>query len=111
MLGAGTYSAFVELRMSAMIKRTEDEDIDLAALCKALGHPARIAIVRYLAEQGKCVFGDLSEQISLAPSTVSQHVTILKEAGLIVASAREQRMCYCINPDRMGLLKRLVKGL
>lgn len=91
--------------------RKDDEDTDLAALCKALGHPARVAIVRYLAEQGKCVFGDLSEQIPLAPSTVSQHVTILKEAGLILASADEQRMCYCINPDRMSLLKRLIRTI
>jgi ArsR family transcriptional regulator len=42
---------------------------------------------------------------------VSQHVTTLKESGLILASAEEQRMCYCINPDRMKLLKRLIKTL
>jgi DNA-binding transcriptional ArsR family regulator len=94
-----------------MTRRTEAEDVDLAALCKALGHPARVAIVRYLADQGTCIFGDLSEQIPLAPSTVSQHVTTLKESGLILASAEEQRMCYCINPDRMKLLKRLIKTL
>ena len=94
-----------------MSRANDDEDIDLAALCKALGHPARVTIVRYLAEQGTCIFGDLSEQLPLAPSTVSQHVTILKEAGLIHASAKEQRMCYCVNPDRMGLLKRLIKLL
>jgi ArsR family transcriptional regulator len=94
-----------------MTRRTEAEDVDLAALCKALGHPARVAIVRYLADQGTCIFGGLSEQIPLAPSTVSQHVTTLKESGLILASAEEQRMCYCINPDRMKLLKRLIKTL
>jgi ArsR family transcriptional regulator, arsenate/arsenite/antimonite-responsive transcriptional repressor len=90
---------------------SEEEDIDLAALCKALGHPARIAIVRYLAEQGECVFGNLSEQIPLAASTVSQHVAVLKEAGLVSASADQQRMCYCVNVDRIKLLKRLVGSL
>ena len=89
----------------------DEDDIDLAALCKALGHPVRVAIVRYLAEQGTCVFGDLSEQMPLAPSTVSQHVTVLKEAGILSASADQQRMCYCLNRDRMRLLKRLIKGL
>ncbi|MGH8174963.1 MAG: ArsR/SmtB family transcription factor [Steroidobacter sp.] len=94
-----------------MNRTTDEDDTDLAALCKALGHPARVAIVRCLAEQGTCIFGDLSEQIPLAPSTVSQHVTMLKEAGLVLASADEQRMCYCINRDRMNLLKRLIKTL
>jgi ArsR family transcriptional regulator len=89
----------------------EDIDIDLAALCKAMGHPARISIVRYLSERGECVFGNLSDHVPLAPSTVSQHVTVLKEAGLVLASADQQRTCYCINPDRIGLLKRLIETL
>jgi ArsR family transcriptional regulator len=94
-----------------MSQETEDQDLDLAALCKALGHPARVAIVRYLSEQGECVFGNLSDHIPLAPSTVSQHLTVLKEAGLVLASADQQRMCYCMNPHRIKLLKRLVKSL
>lgn len=94
-----------------MAKSSEDDDIDLAALCKALGHPARVTIVRYLARQGECVFGALSDRLPLAPSTVSQHVTVLKEAGLVLASADEQRMCYCVNPDRIRLLKRLIDTL
>jgi ArsR family transcriptional regulator len=94
-----------------MTRASDEEDIDLAALCKALGHPARVAIVHYLSEQGTCFFGDLSEVIPLAPSTVSQHLTVLKESGLLLASADEQRMCYCLNRHRMSLLKRLVKAL
>lgn len=84
---------------------------DLAALLKALAHPARIEILRHLANHGTCYFGDLSEIVQLAPSTTSQHVKVLKEAGLVIGSAEEQRTCYCVNADRVAVLKRLVERL
>ncbi len=90
---------------------TGASDAEVAVLCKALAHPARVRIVRHLAGHGTCYFGDLSPVVSLSPSTVSQHVTVLKEAGLILGQADERRVCYCINPDRLGLLKRLIQGL
>ncbi len=80
-------------------------------LCKALAHPARVQLLRYLAQEGTCYFGSLSEVVGLAPSTTSQHVRVLKEAGLLLGSAEEQRTCYCVNPDRLAVLKRLVKAL
>ena len=86
-------------------------DGELAALCKALGHPARVRILRHLAGHGTCFFGDLAPVVSLSPSTVSQHVTMLKEAGLIMSWADERRVCYCVNPDRLVLLKRLITEL
>jgi ArsR family transcriptional regulator len=89
-------------------------DIDpeqLAMLCKALGHPARVRLLKHLADFGACFFGNLSDVLPLAPSTVSQHVTILKEAGLIEGSSDEQRVCYCINPEKLALLKQLVGSL
>jgi ArsR family transcriptional regulator len=95
-------------------RRSKPEPIDvddLAALMKALGHSARIEILRHLADHGTCYFGDLSEVTGLAPSTTSQHVTVLKEAGLVIGSAEEQRTCYCINADRLAVLKRLVGNL
>jgi ArsR family transcriptional regulator len=84
---------------------------DLAALMKALAHPARIEILRHLADHGTCYFGDLSEVVELAPSTTSQHVKVLKEAGLVIGSAEDQRTCYCVNADRVALLKQLVERL
>jgi ArsR family transcriptional regulator len=84
---------------------------DLAALLKALAHPARIEILRHLADHGTCYFGDLSELVELAPSTISQHVKVLKDAGLVIGSAEDQRTCYCVNADRVALLKRLVERL
>lgn len=53
----------------------------------------------------------LADILPLAPSTISQHVTILKEAGLICASSDEQRVCYCVNPERLQQLKALIGGL
>lgn len=83
----------------------------VASLCKALAHPARVQLLQYLARQGTCYFGNLSEIVGLAPSTTSEHVKILKEAGLVLGSAEEQRTCYCVNPARLALLKRLVSEL
>jgi len=83
----------------------------LALLLKALAHPARIRLLQHLAQHGTCYFGNLSDVVELAPSTTSQHVKVLKDAGLVLGSAEEQRTCYCVNPDRLALLKRLVQAL
>jgi ArsR family transcriptional regulator len=92
----------------------EPEPLDageLATLFKALAHPARVELLRHLASHGTCYFGDLSEVVGLAPSTTSQHVKILKDAGLVLGSPEDQRTCYCVNTDRLAVLKRLVGGL
>lgn len=91
-----------------------DDDLqaeELAVLCKALAHPARVQLLQYLTRQGTCYFGSLADVVGLAPSTTSQHVKVLREAGLLLGSAEEQRTCYCVNPDRLAVLKRLVKAL
>jgi ArsR family transcriptional regulator, arsenate/arsenite/antimonite-responsive transcriptional repressor len=84
---------------------------DFARMCKALGHPARVQLLKYLSAYGACYFGSLAEVLPLAASTISQHVTILKEAGLICGSSDEQRVCYCVNPDRLAQLKGLMASL
>ncbi len=84
---------------------------EIAMLCKALAHPARVQLLRYLAAYGACYFGSLADVLPLAPSTISQHVTILKHAGLILGSSDEQRVCYCVNPERLSKLKQLIGGL
>jgi ArsR family transcriptional regulator len=91
-----------------------EEELDaeeLAVLLKALAHPARIRLLQHLARHGTCYFGNLSDVVELAPSTTSQHVKVLKDAGLVLGSAEEQRTCYCVNPDRVAVLKRLVEAL
>lgn len=92
----------------------DDEPLDaeeLAVLFKALAHPARVQLLRHLARHGSCYFGSLSDLTGLAASTTSQHMKILKDAGLVLGSAEEQRTCYCVNPDRLAVLKRLVEAL
>ena len=70
---------------------------DLAAFSKALSHPARIAILKVLAQHNECICGEIVDILPLAQSTVSQHLKELKMAGLIDGSIDGPRSCYCIN--------------
>jgi DNA-binding transcriptional ArsR family regulator len=69
----------------------------LARYAKALAHPARIAILQYLAKQEGCMCGDIVEVLPLSQSTVSQHLKELKEAGLIKGEIEGVKVCYCID--------------
>ena len=73
-------------------------DEELARLAKALGHPARIAILRTLNERRECVCGEIVETMPLAQATVSQHLKVLKEAGLVQGEVDGPRVCYCVDP-------------
>jgi len=73
-------------------------DNRLARYAKALGHPARVAILRLLAKRQSCVCGDIVQELPISQSTVSQHLKELKEAGLIQGEIDGPRVCYCINP-------------
>jgi ArsR family transcriptional regulator, arsenate/arsenite/antimonite-responsive transcriptional repressor len=70
---------------------------DLAAFAKALSHPARIAILKVLAQKNECICGEIVDVLPLAQSTVSQHLKELKTAGLIDGTVDGPRSCYCIN--------------
>jgi ArsR family transcriptional regulator, arsenate/arsenite/antimonite-responsive transcriptional repressor len=70
---------------------------DLAAFAKAIAHPARIAILKVLAQRNECICGEIVAVLPLAQSTVSQHLKELKNAGLINGSVDGPRSCYCIN--------------
>ncbi len=74
-----------------------ERDILLSEWCKALAHPARIAILRTLAAKKECICGDLVTDLPLAQSTVSQHLKALKEAGLIQGEVDGPRSKYCIH--------------
>ena len=88
-----------------------DDDEALALLAKALGHPARVRILRLLIERNACVCGDIVDHLPLAQSTVSQHLKQLKDAGLIQGEIDGPRVCYCINPVVLKRLKVLIAGL
>ena len=70
---------------------------DLAAFAKAIGHPARIAILKILATKNACICGEIVDVLPLAQATVSQHLKALKEAGLIQGTIDGPKICYCIN--------------
>lgn len=86
-------------------------DEELAALGKAVGHPVRAGIVRFLARQEGCLYGDLTDRLPLANSTVSQHLKVLREAGLVRGEVEGPRVCYCIDPNGLKRLKLLVAAL
>jgi len=86
-------------------------DMELATLAKALGHPARVQIVRFLLSRDSCMCGDIVDHLPLAQSTVSQHLKMLKEAGLIRGTIDGPRVCYCVEARVLGRLKELVSGL
>jgi ArsR family transcriptional regulator len=88
-----------------------EADAELAMLAKALGHPARVQILRLLVRKEVCICGEIVEELPLAQSTVSQHLKVLKEAGLIRGDIEGPRVCYCIEPKALRRLKALVGGL
>ncbi len=86
-------------------------DEELANLAKALGHPARVKILRRLARDNKCICGEIVDGLDLAQSTVSQHLKMLKEAGLIRGEIDGPRICYCIEPQALRRLRALIGSL
>lgn len=83
----------------------------LARFAKAMGHPARIAILKFLAEQESCFFGDIHEVLPIAKATVSQHLAELKNAGLIQGEIMPPKVKYCINRENWELAKRMFAEL
>lgn len=83
----------------------------LAEYAKALGHPARVAIVRFLLASETCFAGVIADALPLAASTVSQHLQKLKESGLIQGDIDGPRVCYCVNRAALAELKALVAAL
>ena len=86
-------------------------DMQLAELARALSHPARVAIVRHLATRGTCVCGQIVDVLPLAQATVSQHLKVLKEAGLVQGEVDGPRTCYCVNPETVKRFQSLVASL
>ena len=78
----------------------------LATLAKALGHPARIAILDYLLKVDNCICGDIVNELPLAQPTISQHLKELKNAGLIKGSVERNAICYCIDETVLEILQK-----
>lgn len=84
---------------------------ELAQIAKALGHPARIAIVQHLLKVNKCICGDIVNEINLAQPTISRHLKELKEVGLIKGTIEGTSICYCINGEKWHEVSGLLNNL
>jgi DNA-binding transcriptional ArsR family regulator len=82
-----------------------------ALLCKALCHPARIKIIQYLKQIDQCLCGTIVDTLPLSQSTVSQHLKVLKEAGLIHGEIDGPRTCYCLDLETFGKFKKMAAEL
>ena len=82
-----------------------------AAMCKALGHPARVMIINYLKKIDRCLCGDIVELLPLAQSTVSQHLKCLKDAGLIKGEVEGPKTCYCLDKTMLDKFTLMVDAL
>ncbi len=81
------------------------DDAQLAAMAKAIGHPVRVRILRLLAERQTCATGDVVAELPLAQSTVSEHLRILRDAGLIQGEIEGPRTSYCLNVGGLAAFK------
>jgi ArsR family transcriptional regulator len=80
----------------------------IAAVAKALAHPARIRIIAVLLSRSGCIGGDIVDEVGLAQSTVSEHLRILKASGLVVGAIEHPRICYSLDPEALAPLQALI---
>lgn len=88
-------------------KKYSEEQERMARFAKAMGHPARMAILQFLARQENCFFGDIHEELPIAKATVSQHLKELKDAGLIQGEIEAPKVKYCINRENWEIARRM----
>jgi len=85
------------------------EDLrEISAFFKVLSHPARLAVLRYLAQTRTCISGDISGELPLSRTTVQQHLAGLKKAGFIKGEIKGVKTNYCLNPENIGKIKQLM---
>lgn len=97
----------IKRRIGMKEKQYTTEQEQIARFAKAMGHPARMAILAFLAKQDSCFFGDIHEELPIAKATVSQHLKELKEAGLIQGEIETPKVRYCINRENWELARKL----
>ena len=90
-----------------MDKKYAIEQEQMARFAKAMGHPARVAILEFLARQECCYFGNIHEELPIAKATVSQHLKELKDAGLIQGEIETPKVKYCINRENWDMARQL----
>lgn len=89
----------------------QDQDERLVQVFKALGNPLRMKLVRYMAEHPQCITGDLVAASDMAQSTVSEHLKVLREAGIVSGAVDGPARCYCLNAETLAWLREQVAFL
>ena len=83
----------------------------IAAIAKALAHPARVRIIAFLLSRPGCIGGDIVDQVGLAQSTVSEHLRILKDAGIVTGTIAYPRICYALDPSALAPMQGLIEAI
>ncbi len=96
--------------MPLVVKKYTEKQELIAKYGNALGHPVRVAILQLLSKQSCCYHGDMSDELPIANSTLSQHLKVLKEAGLIQGEIEPPKVKYCINKENWNLVKGIFIG-
>lgn len=84
-----------------------DEANQIAAIAKVLAHPARVAILQYISTQESCICNDIVDEIGLAQATISQHLKVINDAGLLKGNFQGKSLCYCLNVERFQEIQEL----
>ena len=92
-------------------KLFEEKEVKLAKICKALGHPARVRILEFLLKEKTASCNQIVEQLPLAQSTVSQHLSEMKIAGLLDSTGRRTSMIYSVNKDNLAISQKMLSAL
>lgn len=87
------------------------QTLDLARIFKALGHPARVAILEFLARQTTCICGDIVSELPLSQASISRHLSELKQVNLIQGTVSGTSVCYCLNKDYLPLIDQFINQL
>ncbi|WP_306006854.1 ArsR/SmtB family transcription factor [Aquicoccus porphyridii] len=99
------------LNRNDLVSSPADKTEQVAALAKALAHPARVRIIAFLLSRPGCIGGDIVDQVGLAQSTVSEHLRILKEAGIVQGRIDYPRICYSLDPAALAPLQTLLESI
>jgi len=92
-------------------RSTEEQENNFARIAKALGHPIRLRIITILKNTKGCICGDIVDQLPISQATVSQHLKVLKDAGIIRGEISGPATCYCLEPTTMKYFKEMVKKI
>ena len=79
-----------------------DTHNEIAAIAKVFAHPARVAILQYVSQQQNCICNDIVNEVGLSQPTISQHLQVIKNAGLLKGTTKGKNLCYCINAERLS---------